>query len=196
MKDPFTFRKWGYAHMKPKSIYLVFTKTGTWLSRLINLFSPAKYIHTSISFDNSFTKMYSFGRINPDNPFSGGFVVENLSKGVYKKFPRCACLIYKVSVTEEQYSSLRHQVESFVKDKEKYRYNFFGLLGVLFHKGIKRKNRYFCSQFVSELLIKNNLFFNEKEPELIRTCDLFSIENKEVIYEGSVNDFLTMKRRP
>ena len=182
--------------MAEKTIYILLTDTGTWFSKLIKLYTRFPYNHASIALDEGLNDIYSFGRKVYYNPFSGGFVVENLSKGVCKKFPRCACLIYKVSVTEEQYSSLRHQVESFVKDKEKYRYNFFGLLGVLFHKGIKRKNRYFCSQFVSELLIKNNLFFNEKEPELIRTCDLFSIENKEVIYEGSVNDFLTMKRRP
>ncbi|MGE5633178.1 MAG: hypothetical protein ACM3TR_19090, partial [Caulobacteraceae bacterium] len=89
--------------MNHKHIYLVFSKTGTWLSKTINLFCEAKYVHTSISFDSSFTKMYSFGRVDPDNPFSGGFVEENLYEGVYKKFSCCECLIYRVRITEEQY---------------------------------------------------------------------------------------------
>ena len=68
--------------MNNKYIYLVLTKTGTWLSKLICTFSQIKYAHSSISFDGSFTKMYSFGRTNSDNPFSGGFVEESLFEGV------------------------------------------------------------------------------------------------------------------
>jgi hypothetical protein len=63
-------------------VYLIFSKTGTWLSRALNIFSDTKYVHASISFDDSFSKMYSFGRTNPSNPFSGGFVEENLFDGV------------------------------------------------------------------------------------------------------------------
>ncbi|HHT47773.1 MAG TPA: hypothetical protein GXZ98_00565 [Firmicutes bacterium] len=175
--------------MDHPSIYLVFSKTGTWLSRLITLFSPMKYAHTSISFDPSFTQMYSFGRINPNNPFSGGFVVENLFGGVYKKFPRCTCMIYKIGVTEEQLLSLQEQVASFLREKEAYRYNLLGLFGVLFNQPLKREKRYFCSQFVAELLINSSIYSSPKVPELIRTSDLFTIENKEVIYEGIVKDF-------
>lgn len=173
--------------MYDTSIYLVFTKTGTWLSKLIYVFSHIKYTHASISFDRSFTKMYSFGRTNPDNPFSGGFVEENLFDGVYKKFSKCECLIYKVSVTEEQYDSLQARVKEFLKEKDAYRYSFLGLFGVLFNIPVKRKNCYFCSQFVSEILIENDIFDCEKTPELIRTDELLSISDKEFVYEGFVN---------
>ncbi len=170
--------------MKYKYIYLVFSKTGTLLSRALNIFSETKYVHASISFDNSFTRMYSFGRTNPNNPFSGGFVEENIYDGVYKKFPESECLIYKISVTEEQYYNLQAAVEDFLKDKEKYRYNFLGLFAILLNKPIKRKNHYFCSQFVSEVLIKGSVYQAKKAPELTKTYDLFSIENKDLIYEG------------
>jgi len=171
-----------------KDIYLIFTKTGTWLSKLISTFSQIKYAHASISFDNSFTKMYSFGRTDPDNPFSGGFVEENLYEGVYKNLPGCECLIYSVRVTEEQYFSLQKQVEKFLREKENYKYNFIGLFGILLNKPIKRPNHYFCSQFVSEILINSNVLYNEKVPELIKTDELFSIEDKEFIYEGFITE--------
>ena len=171
-----------YARMNCRYIYLVFTRTGTWVSRLIHVFSEIKYAHSSLSFDNNFTKMYSFGRIKPENPFSGGFVEENLYDGVYKKFSNCECLIYKVRVTEEQYLFLQEQVDVFLREKEKYRYNFIGLFGVLLNVPIKRNRHYFCSQFVSEILIKSNIFSSEKTPELIRTNELYAIENKEIIW--------------
>jgi hypothetical protein len=175
--------------MEDKYIYIVFSRTGTWLSRAIKVFSDSKYVHASLSFDLSFKAMYSFGRTNPDNPFSGGFVEENLFGGVYKKFSCSECLIYKVKVTEEQYKFLQKEIDGFLKEKQKYRYNFLGLFGVLLNKPVKREYHYFCSQFVSELLMKCNIYDSCKRPELIRPNELFSIRNKEIIYEGPINEY-------
>ena len=183
----YTIEKGLIDFMEGRYIYLVFTKTGTWLSRLISVFSDIRYPHASLSFDSSFTRMYSFGRINPDNPFSGGFVVENLHDGVYKRSSNCRCLIFKVKVTNEQYKLLQSYIEDFTKEREKYRYNFLGLCGILFNWPLKRKNYYFCSQFVSEALIKSKVLKTVKAPELTRTDDLYAIKNKELIYEGLVD---------
>ncbi|MDF2840717.1 MAG: hypothetical protein K0Q99_1489 [Clostridia bacterium] len=173
--------------MKDKYIYLVFSKTGTWLSNAICVFSNIKYAHASLSFDNSFTKMYSFGRKNPDNPFSGGFVIENLYEGVYKKFSSCESMIYRVPVTEEQYQALEEEVNRYVKDREKLKYNFLGLIAILFNRPLNRQNSYFCSQFVSKVLIDSKVFESDKMPELIRTDELYAIKNGEMIYEGHIN---------
>lgn len=177
--------------MNIKYIYLVFTRTGTWLSRLISVFSDIEYPHSSISFDDEFTEMYSFGRRKPNNPFSGGFAVENLFDGVFKN-SGCKCLIFKMKVSEEQYDSLKRYIGDFSKDKDKYRYNFLGLCGILLNMPLKRKNYYFCSQFVSEALINSNVLKLDKAPELIRTDDLYTIKNREVLYEGFVNERFTV----
>lgn len=170
--------------MNSKYIYLVFSKTGTLFSKTLNIFSETEYLHASISFDESLNKMYSFGRINPNNPFYAGLVEENLFGGVYKKFKDSKCMIYKVKVTDEQYCCLKREVESFLKDKDEYRYNFLGLFCLLLNKPIKRKRYYYCSQFVCELLMKSNIYDSGKVPELIKTNDLFSVKNKELIYMG------------
>lgn len=169
-------------------VYLIFSKTGTWLSRALNIFSDTKYVHASISFDDSFSKMYSFGRTNPSNPFSGGFVEENLFDGVYKNNPLSECIIYKVKITNKQYDCLLKEVQLFQSEKDKYRYNFLGLFGVLVNRPLKRKDHYFCTQFVSEILIKSEIYYTQKIPELIRPSDLFLICNKELIYEGLITN--------
>lgn len=178
--------------MNKKYIYLVFTRTGTWLSRLISIFSDIKYPHASLSFDDEFTEMYSFGRRNPNNPISGGFAVENLLGGVFKKYSNCECLIFRIKVSEEQYASLQRYVGDFSKEKDKYRYNFLGLCSVPLNMPIKRKNYYFCSQFVSEALIKSNVLTLDKAPELTRTDDLYTIKNMEIVYEGFLNERFTI----
>ncbi|MBL4936872.1 hypothetical protein JK636_14020 [Clostridium sp. YIM B02515] len=169
-------------------VYLIFSKTGTWLSRALNIFSDTKYVHASISFDDSFSKMYSFGRTNPSNPFSGGFVEENLFDGVYKNNPLSECIIYKVKITDKQYDCLLKEVQLFQSEKDKYRYNFLGLFGVLVNRPLKRKDHYFCTQFVSEILIKSEIYYTQKMPELIKPSDLFLVHNKELIYEGLITN--------
>lgn len=167
-----------------KEIYLVFTRTGTILSRIIGFFSDGKYVHSSLSFDGSFRKMYSFGRTNPDNPFSGGFVEEDLGGGVYAKFSNSECLIYKVNVSEEQFEILQEEVERFQIEKDKYRYNLIGLIGVKVGIPVGRRYHYFCSQFVSEVLMNSQIYNVGKDPGLVEPDDLFSISNKEFVYEG------------
>lgn len=56
---------------------------------------------------------------------------------------------------------MRAYVSSFEKDKEKYRYNLLGLVPALFNKEWERKNYYFCSHFVSSVLVKGGVMQSE-----------------------------------
>ena len=59
-----------------KEIYIVLTHTGTTLSKLIKSYTKDEFSHVSIALDIKLEKMYSFGRLNPYNPFVAGFVHE------------------------------------------------------------------------------------------------------------------------
>ncbi len=175
--------------MNKKYIYLVFSNTGTILSKCINYYTKDKYVHVSLSLDDSFEKMYSFGRIYPSNPFIGGLVEENLKDGVYKRFQNSQCVIYKIEVSNKQHSLLIEELEKFLKDQKKYKYSLLGLIGVALQRPIKRPNRYFCSEFVSHLLIKSNIYNSNKIPSLTKPSDLLDINHKEFIYEGLIYNY-------
>ena len=57
--------------MKNNYIYLVFSNTGTVISKLLHLCTKDNYVHVSISLDNTFSKMYSFGRLFEYFPIPG-----------------------------------------------------------------------------------------------------------------------------
>ncbi len=175
--------------MNNKDIYLVFSNTGTLLARCINYYTKDKYVHVSLSFDNSFNKMYSFGRVFPQIPFIGGLVEENLQDGVYKRFQKSKCVIYKLSVDDEKYELLIEELEKFLKDQKKYKYSLLGLIGVAIKRPIKRDNHYFCSEFISHLLIKSNIYDSNKLPSLTKPSDLLDISHKEFIYEGLAYEY-------
>lgn len=175
--------------MTNNDIYIVFSKTGTFFSNVISFFTKKEFAHTSISLDPTFQTMYSFGRLNPLYALPAGFVEENLYSGVFAMFPESKCLIYKVSVTSEQYAALNKYLNKFLKDKSIYKYSILGTATILFNKPSKRENYYFCSQFVSEALIESGIFKTDKLPELIKPMDLLDIDNKTFIYEGLICDY-------
>ena len=69
-----------------KEIYIVLTHTGTTLSGVVKFYTRKKYTHVSIGLDSELNELYSFGRLNPYNPFKGGFVREDLNNGTFARF--------------------------------------------------------------------------------------------------------------
>lgn len=167
-----------------KSIYIVISQTGTWLSTLIKLYTKQKYNHVSISLENSLSDMYSFGRINPVNPFSAGFTRESIYDGVYRMFPNCRCAVYRLRVTEEQYIKVKEIIEEFKKKRHQYRYNLLGLIYIVLHMDKPRKRHYFCSQFVSEVLSRSGIVKFDKPSHLITTKDFLKLPNLQQVFEG------------
>lgn len=174
--------------MMRKYIYLVFSYTGSNLSNCIRFVTNDIYTHVSVSLDDSFTEMYSFGRKVPNNPFVAGLIKENLYDGTFKLFGKSKCLIYRVKITNEQYLGLKRDLENHFNKRDIYRYNFLGLIFVPLRFSFKRDNYYFCSQFISELLIKNNIFSSNKKPEFIKPSDIQKIDYDYIVYEGLINN--------
>ncbi len=174
--------------MESKYIYIVWSKTGTLFSNVISTLTHKEYSHVSISLDNSFTKMFSFGRLDPEKVLPAGFVNESLYEGVFAMFPQSRCLVYKLAVTDEQLQSLINEIEVFKTKKDYLKYSILGTATAYVNKPIKRENYYFCSQFVAEVLIKSGIYKTDKPAEIIKPMDLLDIDDLEFYYEGLISE--------
>ena len=85
-----------------KQIFIVITQTGTMLSRILKRITGAEYNHASLSLSQDLTRMYSFGRMHPYNPFWGGFVIESPHAGTFRRFSDTTAIILAVEITEER----------------------------------------------------------------------------------------------
>lgn len=130
-------------------IYIVLSDTGSLLSRMIRLYTKNKLNHVSIAFDKELNEVYSFGRKCPHNLFVSGFTQEDMRGVLFKdaKFK-----VFRYAVSETQYLKIRDIMERFKKDEPLYKYNFLGLLGVMFNRPVERDHAFFCSQFVAHVL--------------------------------------------
>jgi len=173
---------------KKKNLYILLSHTGTLFTQAIKLYTKAPYNHTSIALNEDLSDIFSFGRKNPANPFAAGFINEN-ETGIYDYFKDTTCAIYKLEVDAEIYDRVKLSILLFESEKESYKYNLIGLLGVLANSPVKRKNAYFCSQFVSTVLEQNGVKLFDKPAELVIPNDFQSCKELNLIYQGRLLDY-------
>ena len=172
--------------MIEKKIYILLTDTGTLFTNLIKLYTKKPYNHASISFDSELSEVYSFGRKTARNPFIGGFVKEDVDKGLFKE---ANCAVYALTVNEVQLQKMNCYIKEIEAQKGEYRYNLLGLLGFLLNKPIKRKKAFFCSQFVATVLKECNIIDFGKSPSLVAPNDLQKVSKCQLVYEGELKAY-------
>lgn len=101
--------------MIEKKIYILLTDTGTLFTKLIKLYTKKPYNHASISFDSELSEVYSFGRKTARNPFIGGFVKEDVDKGLFKE---ANCAVYALTVNEVQLQKMICYIKEIEAQKE------------------------------------------------------------------------------
>lgn len=170
-----------------KKIYFVLTYTGTILSKIVHVYTGQEFCHSSLSLDEGLTEMYSFGRYWAYNPFIGGLIKEEVDSGTFKRFHNTKAAIYSLEVTDWQYKKIKKEIKRMLNSKEKYTFNTLGLAAIVFDKKLKRKNKYYCSEFVKHLVDTGNI--DNNLPDMVRPQDFENIDNVELIYKGKLKDF-------
>lgn len=170
-----------------RKIYIVLTYTGTILSKIIKGYTRAEYCHVSLALDENLDEMYSFGRIHPYNPFIGGFVHEGINIGTFKRFKNTKALIYSLEIDEIKYEKIKNLIKKFEYKKDLYRFNTIGLFASGFNIRIKRKNYFYCAEFVKYLLDESDI--ETELPEIIKPIDFKEIDNLDLKYSGFLKNY-------
>lgn len=170
-----------------KKIYIILTHTGTVLSRIVKYYTKYEYSHISIGLDKELNRMYSFGRLNPYNPFWGGFVHEYIDKGTFKRFKNTKTEVYSLEITDEQYSNIEKLIEKMTECRKKYKFNIIGLFAVSINKKIKTKDSFYCAEFVKYVV--ENAGIEMTLPEIIKPQDFRNLRNLQIVYTGLLRDY-------
>lgn len=179
-----------------KKIYILLTKSDTWVSRLIKLATNDTYTHASISFAADLQPMYSFSRKFVHLPLPAGLRVEPLDTGFYKKYNYIPCALYELDVADSVYDAARAEVERMMQDTAHCPFNLIGLLLCRLQIPFHRENQYFCSEFVSEVLARSHALAMPKAPSLMRPNDYAHLRPLVCRFEGRLNELLAWNRLP
>ena len=170
-----------------KKIYIVLSYTGTILSRIVKLYTRKEYSHVSIALDRDLSHMYSFGRLNPYNPFIGGFVQESPNYGTFKRFKNSKIKIYSLEVSDDDYRIIKNTIRDIEKNKKSYKFNVMGLITVMAHYHLKRENCFYCAEFVKYVLNSSSMEFDL--PEIIKPDDFQRVTGTNEIYTGRLSEY-------
>lgn len=171
---------------KTKKIYIVLTYTGTFLSKFIRVYTGAEYSHVSISLDKKLNKMYSFGRLNPYNPFIGGFVHEGIYVGTFNRFKKTKAEIYSIEVTNIQYNKIKQEIKNIENNKSSYTFNFIGMTLAGINYKYKKDKAFYCAEFVKYLTDQADIQLDL--PDVIKPID-FKKDNLDILYKGILRNY-------
>lgn len=172
-----------------QAVYIVLTDTGTWLSRVIGWYTGKQLNHASLAFDEDLQEVYSFGRKQPDNPLSAGFVQENLHSEWFLDRQDVPCAIYKCRVNALAMKRMRRFIQYMQQHHMSYEYNFLGLFFVAAGVRYERPRAFFCSQFVATVLEQGGLPVSDKPACLTTPQDLAQSDELQLVYRGTLRQY-------
>jgi len=178
---------------KTVPIYILASQTGTILSKIIQRITKETYSHVSISLDSSLEKTYSFGRIFPRNPVYGGFVKESPYHGVFKLFKDTKIKLIRVDVAEETYNKAKKILEEMYQQRKEYGYNYIGLITAFWDKSHPSEKRFYCSEFVRDILVNTDILKPELFREVAKPNDFAELDVGESIFEGYLRDYICLQ---
>lgn len=184
-----------------KTIYLLLVRSQTCLSRTIHALTGDSYTHVSIAFDGALTTLCSFARFDACCPLPAGLVHEQPAAGYYGAHPEIPCALLAVPVSEAGYARARAHAEAMLARQDAtarraYRYSVLGLLACRAGLPLRRSGRYFCSQFVSQLLALTGDVALPGPPELMRPQELAQLPEAVCLWRGTMGALAARRAQP
>ena len=173
-----------------KTIYILLTRSGTFLSKIVYLITGDMYTHASICFDGDLSSVYSSARKNGETMFPAGPCQESFHRGFYKKNSHIPCALYELQVTEEIYDQAKTEVHRIIKDADRYHFNIIGLVLCQLNIPFQRRYNFFCSQFVAEILHRSQAVQLPKETSVMRPMDYTKLPELNCCYKGLLKDLV------
>lgn len=139
-----------------KTITILLTTYSDWTSFLIHHLVRQRYTHVSISLGGVDEEYYSFNY--------HGFCTETCER--HRRRGVTESLAYELEISDEAWHNMTARIEEFRANRQDYHYTRLGVLLCFLHIPIRLKGRYFCSQFVAEVLQESGAVTLSHRPTL------------------------------
>lgn len=162
-----------------KTVTILLTKYSDWFGTFICKICKKDYSHASISIDEKEEVFYSFNY--------KGFIVEK-PKIERPKARKQESLCIRLQVPEHIYKIIEEEINEFLLNKDFYKYSCLGVVLCLLQIPHKFKGKYFCSQFIAEILLKAGAVKLKKKESLYLPVHLIDgieclFSQKQLIYD-------------
>lgn len=163
--------------MKYRRIYILMTQYPGFDAKILRWYTGFPYTHASVGLEEDMDTFYTF--------VSKGYLVESVTRYEKPGRPSYPCALYEIVVTEEAYEQVKKMVYDYKARKSTLKYSTLGLVMCFFRIPFKRRNHYFCSQFVAEVLQKCKVLKLEKKSTLYFPKDISKHKELKLIFQGT-----------
>lgn len=170
-----------------KHILILLTKYPDFTSRLLQIVNGWSFTHVSIGIEDSTGQYFSF--------VGKGFRIENPQYHPTAKKKEVPCELYRIPVSEKIYDQAKQLLAFHVNNAERYRYSYLGLFFCIMHIPFKTTYRYFCSQFVAEVLECAKVIELGKHSSLYTPDDFSQIHGVPLVYRGTLRELINHRNR-
>lgn len=178
-----------------KTIYILLTRSSTFVSRVVYLTTGAPYTHVSLAFEHTLFPLYSSSRKNGRTLFPAGPCTERLAYGYYLRHRNIPCAVYKFTLEDAVYERARQEAEAILACADLYHFSILGLLLCRLNIPWHRRHHFFCSQLVSEILQRSGALQLPKDPTLMRPVDYMRLPQLTCCFRGTIGQ-LAQGRTP
>ena len=130
---------------------------------------------------------------------SDGLFYSYVTKGFRKEFPKMhptykgkeiLCRLYCLEISDEVHSTAKAILDEHANRADDFKYNLLGVLLCLLRIAHKKKsnNKYFCSQFVSEILEQLRVVPLVKHSTLYRPDDFTHMKDLNLLFAGYLSE--------
>ena len=168
--------------MTYKNVYILMTQYPGFDAKILRWYSRFPYTHTSIGFEEDMDTFYTF--------VSKGFFVESITRYEKPDRPSFPCALFEVKVSENVYNKIKEEVLHYKENKSDFKYSTLGLILCFLKIPYKRKNRYFCSQFVAEVLHRCEVVKLKKKSSLYFQKDFLKHKELKLVFQGNHLSFV------
>ena len=166
-----------------KKVFILLTRFPDNGAKVIQAMTGSYYSHASIGLgEDNMNTFYSF--------VVKGFIVEELTRYIKPEREPFPCQLYEMEVSERVYNAVRRILNKFKRRKHDKFYKRFGLVMILLRIPFKRKNGYFCSQFVAEVLKKAKAARLKKFTVFYMPGDFKKLTEMKLVFEGNLQSLI------
>jgi len=166
-----------------KKVFVLLTRFPDNGAKVIQAMTGSYYSHASIGLgEDNMNTFYSF--------VVKGFIVEELTRYLKPERDPFPCQLYEIEVPERVYNAVRRILNRFKRQKHEKFYTRLGLVLSLLRIPFKRKNGYFCSQFVAEVLKRAKAAKLKKFTVFYMPGDFKKLTEVKLIFEGNLQSLI------
>ena len=163
-------------------IYIILVRYPDAFSKAFRFLSRGRYNHVSIGLSGSDGTFYSY--------VATGFRKEFPQKHPTFKGEEIPCKLYGLEISDETHRVAKAVLEDHADQAHRFKYSKIGLLLCLLRIVYKRKNEYFCSQFVSEVLGQLQAVPLAKHSALYLPDDFMKMKELRLRFTGYLSELV------